>query len=70
MSIRTGAWSRRTVGAALASGLMLGFHPRRRRRDPVAIVVDDRREQQPSDGITLFFHPEIPEATLVLLRSG
>jgi hypothetical protein len=68
MRIRTGLWSRRTVGAALASGLMLGFHERRRRRDPVAIVVDDRREQEPTGGVTLFFHPEVPEATLVLLR--
>jgi hypothetical protein len=68
MSIRSGAWSRRTVGAALASGLMLGFHQGRRRKDPVAIVVDDRREQLPTDGLTLFFHPEVPEATLVLLR--
>jgi hypothetical protein len=68
MSIRTGAWSRRTVGAALASGLMFGFHQTRRRKDPVAIVVDDRREQLPADGMTLFFHPEVPEATLVLLR--
>jgi hypothetical protein len=68
MSVRTGVWSRRTVGAALASGLMLGFVPTRRRRDPAAIVVDDRREQLPADGITLFFHPEVPEATLVLVR--
>jgi hypothetical protein len=68
MRTHPGPWSRRTVGAALASGLMLGFHDRRRRTDPVAIVADDRREQLPTDGLTLFFHPEVPEATLVLVR--
>jgi hypothetical protein len=67
MSTRTGLWSRRTVGAALASGLMLGFHEGRRRNEPVAIVAEDRREQ-PEDGVTLFFHAEVPEATLVLVR--
>ena len=46
---------------------MLGFHEGRRRREPVAIVAEDRREQ-PEDGVTLFFHPEVPEATLVLVR--
>jgi hypothetical protein len=61
-------WSRRTVGAALASGLMLGFRETRRRKEPVAIVVDDRREPLPAEGVTLFFHPEVPEATLVLVR--
>jgi hypothetical protein len=68
MRFRAQVWSRRTVGAALASGLMLGFRGTRRRREPVAIVVDDRREPLPAEGVTLFFHPEVPEATLVLVR--
>ncbi len=34
----------------------------------MAIVVDHRREPPPTDGVTLFFHPEVPEATLVLVR--
>ena len=68
MRTHGGHWSRRTVGAALASGLMLGFQEGRRRREPVPIVADDRREQLPEDGMTLFFHPQVPEATLVLVR--
>jgi hypothetical protein len=47
---------------------MLGFRGTRRRREPVAIVVDDRRQPLPAEGMTLFFHPEVPEATLVLVR--
>ena len=33
-----------------------------------AVVVPYPETEDPSDSITLFFHPEVPEATLVLLR--
>jgi len=32
------------------------------------VVIDDEREPPPLEPVTLFFHPEVPEATLVLVR--
>lgn len=58
----------RLVTAALVGTVMLGlrdaFHP----RDPVPIVVDHAGDPPGLEPVTLFFHPEVPEATLVLVR--
>ena len=60
---------KRVRGAALVAGLMLGlqevFRPL---RDPVPMVVDFSGDPPALEPITLFFHPEVPEATLVLLQ--
>ena len=39
------------------------------RRDPVAIVVDWPGEPPELGPVTLFFHPQVPEATLVLVQT-
>ena len=64
------SWSRRAVGVALVTGLTLGLrdalgpHP-----DDPPIVVEDSGEPPPEGRVVLYFHPEVPEATLVLVRS-
>ena len=35
---------------------------------PAVIVPEPELDDDPGEPITLFFHPEVPEATLVLLR--
>lgn len=65
-----GTASAHLARAALAAGLTFGL------RDalepvpeaPVVVVDDDVEEPLPEHGVTLFFHPEVPEATLVLVR--
>jgi len=59
---------RKIAGAALASALALGMHEAFRPRDPVAIVVDYAGDPLDLEPITLFFHPTVPEATLVLVQ--
>jgi hypothetical protein len=39
-----------------------------RPRDPVAIVVDYAGDPPDLEPVTLFFHPQVPEATLVLVQ--
>ena len=60
-------WRTRTAHAAVASALVLGVQETLRRKEEVPIVVDDRRDEPVGDFV-LFFHPEVPEATLVLVR--
>jgi len=38
--------------------------------DPTSpvVVIDDAREPPPLGPVTLFFHPQVPEATLVVVR--
>jgi hypothetical protein len=56
------------AGAALAGALALGLQDTFDSRDPVPIVVDYAGDPQDLEDITLFFHPTVPEATLVLVR--
>jgi hypothetical protein len=53
----------------VAAGLTLGFrdalHPEH--EDPV-VEVHEAGAPPPPGRVTLFFHPEVPEATLVLVR--
>ncbi|HYT40271.1 MAG TPA: hypothetical protein VEN99_12205 [Acidimicrobiia bacterium] len=63
-------WRMRTAGAALATGLALGFQDALDPREPAPVVAPERRETPVRDRIVLFFHPQVPEATLVLIRGS
>ncbi len=52
------------VVGAVALGMRDTFHP----KDPVPIVIDHAGDPPELEPVTLFFHPEVPEATLVLVR--
>jgi|GEM_PF-4914444 len=62
----------RTAGAALATGLALGFagavEPGE--QEPAPVVAPEQRVAPLRDRIVLYFHPQVPEATLVLIRSA
>ncbi|MFP5316935.1 MAG: hypothetical protein ACLGI2_01430 [Acidimicrobiia bacterium] len=58
----------RLVGAALVGTVMLGLREAFQPRDPVPVVVDHAGDPPGLEPVTLFFHPEVPEATLVLVR--
>ena len=60
----------RTAGAALATGLALGFQDALDPRETAPVVAPERRDVPLRDRIVLYFHPQVPEATLVLIRSG
>ena len=59
----------RTAGATLVTGLALGLQDVLDPREPAPVVAPERRENPVRDRITLYFHPQVPEATLVLIRS-
>ncbi|HEV7865249.1 MAG TPA: hypothetical protein VGR20_21315 [Acidimicrobiia bacterium] len=69
MSI-SGPWRLRTAGATLVTGLALGFQDALEPREPAPVVAPERRENPRRDRITLYFHPQVPEATLVLIRGA
>ncbi|HZQ77968.1 MAG TPA: hypothetical protein VFE55_11600 [Acidimicrobiia bacterium] len=60
----------RTAGAALATGLVLGMSDALDLREPPPVVAPERRERPLRDRIVLYFHPQVPEATLVLIRAS
>lgn len=60
---------RSLASAAVAGAVVLGLRESlATRRDPVAIVVDWPGEPPELGPVTVFFHPEVPEATLVLVQ--
>ena len=63
-------WRMRTAGATLVTGLALGFEGALDPRDRPPVVTPERREKSVRDRIVLYFHPQVPEATLVLIRAG
>lgn len=67
---RTGCSPLRTRGAAtaLVGGLVLGIRNTLRPKQKVPIVIDHPGAEPLTESIVLFFHPEVPEATLVLIR--
>jgi len=66
-----GGIRRQAVGVALATGLALGFREALRpEREPDVVIVHEVGELPPLENVTLFFHPDVPEATLVLVRRG
>ncbi len=52
-----------TVGLALGLREVMASEP----SSPI-VVIDDEQEPPPLGEVTLFFHPEVPEATLILVR--
>jgi hypothetical protein len=48
--------------------LVLGIQAALGPKKKVPIVIDHRQDEPPGEAIELFFHPEVPEATLVLIR--
>lgn len=67
---RTGCSRLRTRGAAtaLVGGLVLGIRDTLQQKPKVPIVIDHPGDEPLAESIVLFFHPEVPEATLVLIR--
>lgn len=59
----------RTAGATLATGLTLGMTDALAEREPPPVVIPERRDRSVRDRIVLYFHPQVPEATLVLIRA-
>ncbi|MEW6153276.1 MAG: hypothetical protein AB1673_04695 [Actinomycetota bacterium] len=59
----------RVLGAALVGTVVFGLRDVFRPRDPVPVVVDYPGEPPELGPVTVFFHPEVPEATLVLLQA-
>lgn len=47
---------------------MLGIRDTLRPKQKVPIVIDHPGAEPLTESIVLFFHPEVPEATLVLIR--
>ena len=61
-------WRRRGAATALVSALGLGMQAALGPKKKVPVVIDHLQDE-PADGeVVLFFHPEVPEATLVLVR--
>jgi hypothetical protein len=65
-----GAFRMRTARATLVTGLALGLQDALEPRDPPPVVAPELRENPVRDRITLYFHPQVPEATLVLIRGA
>jgi hypothetical protein len=60
---------RRVVGATFAAGLAFGLRDALQTEpDAPIVVIDEAQEPPPPGPLTLYFHPDVPEATLVLLR--
>ena len=55
--------------ATLVTGLALGLQQALDRRDPPPVIAPERHAERVREGISLYFHPQIPEATLVLVRA-
>jgi hypothetical protein len=63
-------WRIRTAGATLVTGLTLGFSDALAPREPPPVVTPERKDKSVHNRIVLYFHPQVPEATLVLIRSA
>ena len=61
--------ARRVLEATFSAGLALGLREvlQPEPTSPI-VVIDDQHEPPPFEPVTLFFHPEVPEATLALVR--
>jgi hypothetical protein len=56
------------AGVVVVSGLALGLRDALGPKEPPAIVIQEGRGHPPAGDLILFFHPQVPEATLVLMR--
>jgi hypothetical protein len=61
---------RKMGGAGVTLALALGLRDALQPKKAVPVVIPDPGGEPLDDDIVLFFHPQVPEATLVLLRSG
>ena len=61
-------WRRQPVAAAIVSALVLGIQSALGPRKKVPIVIDHHLDEPPPEDFILFFHPQVPEATLVAIR--
>jgi len=66
---RPGGVAKRALGATFRVGLALGLREALQ-PEPTSpiVIIDDEREPPPFGPVTLFFHPAVPEATLILVR--
>lgn len=48
---------------------MLGLRDGLRPKEHPPIVVDDLQDEPEPEDFVLFFHPQVPEATLLLVKS-
>ncbi len=69
MASRPTRRARHLVGATFTAGLALGLR-NVFALDPTSpvVVIEDAQEPPPLQPVTLFFHPQVPEATLVVVR--
>ena len=64
-----GTWRKRSVACSVATAIAIGLREALEgERSPVPIVVEHDGEPGRREHITLFLHPDIPEASLVLVR--
>ncbi len=68
MNLGCSRWRRRGAATALVSALGLGIQAALGPRKKVPVVIDHLQDEPLEEAIVLFFHPEVPEATLVLVR--
>ncbi|MDQ3945863.1 MAG: hypothetical protein M3357_12065 [Actinomycetota bacterium] len=61
-------WRSRGAATALVSTLVLGIQAALGPKKKVPVVIDHLLDEPAGEAITLYFHPEVPEATLVLIR--
>jgi hypothetical protein len=61
-------WRRQGAATAVVSALVLGIQAALGPKKKVPIVIDHHLDEPAPEGFTLFFHPQVPEATLVLIR--
>ncbi|MDQ6796832.1 MAG: hypothetical protein M3011_02195 [Actinomycetota bacterium] len=69
--VRPVGLARRVLEATFTVGLALGLRdvlqPVPESDSPI-VVIDETSEPPPPGPVTLYFHPEVPEASLVLVR--
>lgn len=67
MTVEASGWRRRGAATALVTGLTLGVAEALDQRRDLPIVIEHYREE-PEGDVVVYFHPDVPEATLVLVR--
>ena len=63
-------WRHTAAAGAIVTGIAMGMRDAlgEKQDGPEVVVEVHDDEPEPDDPIVLYFHPEVPEATLVLLR--
>ena len=63
-------WRRYAATGAVVTGISLGMRGGPDDRDGTPVVEEAPDWDDDGEPIVLYFHPEVPEATLVLVRRG